>query len=282
MGVPAILRSASRFLSVLSLVTVALLSLQSCKNHTSPAGNEAREGLRGEPRAVFGERPGVPAEKRSRLSDISPTPRTPTERAAQLRDSLPKQEARTGGRNRSRQVDIPSGADQSAVLTRQQASNRFLYYRPPGARIGDTGEIGQEARSSPPSTSSIRGLIYHWADTLVSGNLDAHMALYAPSLDRFQGLSNVSRDSVRDDRQRLMRSFSGVRRFEIHDLRISNTSEDTAAADFRLMWSAGAYENASSVSHRLQLRRIGNAWKIAGEERLRLITRYTRDPRGRY
>jgi ketosteroid isomerase-like protein len=156
---------------------------------------------------------------------------------------------------------------------REPAAERFLHYEPPGSTVGDTGELTPRIREPQisPSTKFIRDLIRRWADTLLSRDLAGHMSLYAVTLDRFNGSSNVPRDVVRASKQRLLAGFAGVRRFEMYDVRLLPSRDGSVTAEFRIESDAAARDVVGW--YRLHLRQVDGQWKINGEEKLEPVSR---------
>jgi hypothetical protein len=148
------------------------------------------------------------------------------------------------------------------------APTRFLHYRPAGTPVGDPGELGQIHDGQPSAAQSVQGLLFRWADTLLSHNLSAHMDLYAPVLARFGNRMNLSRDAVRISKQHFLATLSHVRHFEIHDVRIQQQAHTSlTSVEFRVEWqTAGAAPRVAL--YRLTLDRGNGRWQIQSEERL--------------
>jgi ketosteroid isomerase-like protein len=120
----------------------------------------------------------------------------------------------------------------------------------------------------------IRDLIRQWADTLLTRDLPRHMSLYAVTLDRFNGSSNVARETVRTSKQRLLSGLAGVRRFEMYDVRLLPSRDGSVIAEFRIESDAAARGIAGW--YRLQLRHVDDQWKIYGEEKVEPVSRQSR------
>ena len=114
-------------------------------------------------------------------------------------------------------------------------------------------------------------LVRRWADTLLKGNLAQHMSLYAETLDRFNGKSNVRREAVRRHKQRLLSQLADVRRFEMPDVRLQRASDGSVIAFFRV--EADAQTPALNGEYRLVWRDSGGGWKLHSEERLQPVSR---------
>jgi hypothetical protein len=179
--------------------------------------------------------------------------------------------------SRARAPDKPSGTQQPenapAQPTRSRAAEPehragtksaeepkpFLRYEAPGRRVGDPGEIAsrEPALQIAPARASIPALIHRWAETILSRDLDSHMALYSEQSA-----------SLRRNKQALLARFSKVRRFEIHDLRVQHLPQSRATASFRVEWNA-----APSEGYRFTLGQRNGEWKIQREERLGLVSK---------
>jgi hypothetical protein len=112
-------------------------------------------------------------------------------------------------------------------------------------------------------------VVYRWARTLSSEDLNGHMDLYAQKLDRFYDRTNVDRNSIRREKQRLLNSNSNGRRQPIRD--VSLKEEDggrLVIAQFRRASSPLLAEDQHGlVTQRLVLKRLATGeWKIIREE----------------
>ena len=284
--------SANRWVSLVVLQIPALLLLQSCnKDKAEPSANV---GSGEQSRAVFGSgvreevsapqsgRPGTPETAGSKSEGGQPerlTQQEPQQRARSVAESKPNLTAAPGSarstETRRSQVGDPGelrARDERVTVARDQptrdASGRYLYYQAPGSKIGDSGEVSRrtteqaEAKLASPPASLIR----RWAATLISGDLDSHMRLYAPTLDRFRGSRNLRREVVRSSKQQLVSVLAGVRRFEIYDVKLRSLPDSATRAEFRIESDAGNGRIAGW--YRLDLRQINGEWKIVGEEKL--------------
>jgi hypothetical protein len=94
------------------------------------------------------------------------------------------------------------------------------------------------------------------------------MSLYAPTLDRFNGSSNVARETARGSKERLLSGFAGVRRFEMYNVRLLPSPGGSVIAEFRIE------SDARNVVgwYRLQLRQVDDQWKIYGEEKVEPVS----------
>ena len=274
--------TATRWICLIAWqVTVSLL-LQSCKTDRGELTAEARANEQPRDRPVFGS---PPETGQSRTRERRPESNVPpeqkgsqTERAA-AHVPRPTAPNRTTVKERSRVADpgeSRAATEQVGSLEhepRAQPAERFAYYRPPGSVLGDTGE---RARRGPepqvsPSANPIEHLLWRWADTLMSRDAAAHMRLYAPTLERFHGESDVSRETVGASKQQIMRSLAGVRRFEIHQLRLRPSADGSVEAEFLI--ESDTADRKIPGRYILRLRQVDGQWRIYSEEKMSAVSR---------
>jgi ketosteroid isomerase-like protein len=116
----------------------------------------------------------------------------------------------------------------------------------------------------------IQNLIRRWTDTLLARDLDSHMNLYVATLNRFNGATNVPRETVRASKQKLLASLVAVRRFEIYNLRLRSSGNGFVSAEFRI--ESDAVDSGVAGWYQLELRTIGDQWKIYGEEKVQRLS----------
>ena len=97
------------------------------------------------------------------------------------------------------------------------------------------------------------------------------MSLYAATLDRFHGSSNVSREAVRASKERLLSRLTGVRKFEMFAVRLLPSRDDSVIAEFRI--DSDAEARGVAGWYRLHLRPVNNRWIIHEEEKLQAVSR---------
>jgi hypothetical protein len=273
-------RTATCWLVVIGLQVPAQLLLQSCKNdRPEPVKTEAQDPQR---RAVFGSSPDpVSSGIRSRTSKTSPASTLDTNRSkerSRRAEPVPPKSGAQPQRPSVKDLGERRVGDDGPALAlnrrpREPAAERFLHYQPPGSSVGDTGELTRRIAEpqTAPSMKPIRDLIHRWADTLLSGNLPAHMSLYAPTLDRFNGSSDVPRETVRAFKHRLLSGLKGVRRFEMYDVRLLSSRDTSVVAEFRIESDAVARDIVGW--YRLELRQVGGQWKIYSEEKVQAMSK---------
>jgi hypothetical protein len=245
----------------------ALLLLGSCKNDQPASRQQGRN------RAVFGPPPDASAENPSAHARAThPRPRA-DEPQDPSRTRAPQVPQRQSPVSSPAQVQQSSSGRQLSQRAVRDRGERSIAQRPQqrrGSAVGDPGELSPLAKQPSievrSSVEPVRLLVRRWADTLLKGNLAQHMSLYAETLDRFNGKSNVSREAVRRQRQRLLSQLAGVRQFEMPDIRLQRAADGSVVVSFRI--EADARTPAVNGPYRLVWRHSGGAWKIHSEERL--------------
>jgi hypothetical protein len=144
----------------------------------------------------------------------------------------------------------------------------FLKYIPPGARVGDPGENSEtRVRDSVAALpqGSVHALLQRWAETLLSGHVNAHLKLYAPTLERFGDRTNIGRQSIRSFKEGFIAQLRGATQFELHAVRVKRTTLG-AEIDFRIGWEGRSGMHSSA--HRLKVRQDERTLRIVAEEEL--------------
>lgn len=106
---------------------------------------------------------------------------------------------------------------------------------------------------------------------MLTGDVNAHVILYAPRMTQFFRQRNVTREAVRREKARLMEIYPKVLQYDISGIQVESSSENQAVVSFRKDWDMrGARRFAGAERQRLTLQRISGDWKIAGEEELKV------------
>lgn len=224
------------------LTALALLFLSGCKSEDGFRSRSSKDE-----RAVFGERSRAD-EQSGKTPERSATPKVSERKAAS---------------------NAPNGEPAPAPVP--QAN-------PKGAVVGDPGERSELAlsgRLQDPQSSKdeIAAVLQRWVETLAGRNLDGHMDLYAPMLVKYNGKRNVSKESVRQQKQRFLSENPVLDRYEIRELSVAPAEGGQLLAAFQSQWVARGNPSANgSARERVTFRRQNGAWKIIGEEQLQTIS----------
>ncbi len=275
-------RAATRWIFIIASQLAPLLLLESCKNDRAASAETESQEL-AQKRAVFGSASERDTSRTNGYSTINPPKLDadkPTQRAtgvqAHRRAITPTSRSEPAASQRSRMQDpgrshapdpnVSAAANHGAM---ESTGERYLHYEPPGSLVGDPGEL--PSKPQMPRSNSIESLVYRWADTLLTGNLGAHLSLFSPKLDHFNGAASVSQEVVRTFKSTMLADLAGVRHFEIDDLRLRPSDAGLAYAEFRI--ESDAVNSKINGSYRLELREVDGQWKIYGEEKLQPISR---------
>jgi hypothetical protein len=137
-----------------------------------------------------------------------------------------------------------------------------------------SGDISTRSRADTPGAATtqianmeIDDLLNHWRDSVIRGDVNAHVILYAPKMDQFFRRRNVTRETVRREKARMMELYPRVNRYEISDIRVESQRGNEAVVSFRKEWDMrGDRPFSGAERQRLKLRRMSGDWKIVSEE----------------
>jgi hypothetical protein len=279
---------ASHSICTVSLSLAVLFLLQACNIDRSTASRREKQASADHPqRPVFGEEPkkstnrtntktakqNSPLGSEARRPSDADTRSRPLEKSPSRIDQ-PSASAQTATRTRAGELVAGKAAvPKDSAQASKKTDGRVLHYQPPGARVGDAGELAARQTTivrEPQAAHPIVQLVHRWAETLLSKDLNAHLALYTPVLAHYRGRTNVSHEIVRADRQRLLATLTNIRKFEIYDLTIrQEPGTGRVAAVFRTEWQTGGPKDSSLAAwYRLTCSREGSSWRIESEEQL--------------
>lgn len=138
-------------------------------------------------------------------------------------------------------------------------------------RPSATGASPAPRRASAASEADVRRFLERWRRTLETGNVEAHVALYAPVVQRYFRERNVSRARVEKDKRRFLQLWPSVERYSISDVEVGEPlAGGLVPVEFRKEWDFRSanrrFEGAER--QRLLLQRTRGGWQIAGEQEL--------------
>jgi len=156
--------------------------------------------------------------------------------------------------------------DTSSSLPRQQGTPQ------PNADATSRSRVDTPAENSAATANAdINDLLNRWRDSVVRGDVNAHVILYGPKMDQFFRRRNVTRETVRREKARMMELYPQVNRYDISDVRVESQRENEAVVSFRKEWDMrGDRPFSGAERQRLKLRRISGDWKIVSEEELKV------------
>ena len=130
-----------------------------------------------------------------------------------------------------------------------------------------TEHSGAADREVPGAAKSIHGLLDRWAASIRNRDLDAQVACYAPNVDPYFGLRNVTQQRIRDEKQRQFSQIGTVRQFDISNVQVQQNGADRATVSFDKTWDFGQRKRfAGSERAVLTVARLKGEWRIVGEK----------------
>jgi hypothetical protein len=182
-------------------------------------------------------------------------------------------------RNRDAEVAVNSSVNNSTPKpVNKNSANTNTNKSNVNASPSPTPQSNTNSNAAPPDIdadqikSEVSDKVNDWADSLESGNLNAHMSNYADRLDYYYNSSNVSLATVRGDKQRAFAGYDEMR-FDIDNLRVTpDASGEKATAVFDKEWEFEGAEsrNKGKTQSQLQLTKINGAWRVTGERDIKV------------
>jgi len=127
----------------------------------------------------------------------------------------------------------------------------------------------EETDSNVPS--DIVAFLDYWRNTMWARNVAAQADCYAPRVERFFTKTNVTREEVRKEKQRMLERYPIFETYKISNLKLLSLTADRATITFRKDWYArGTHRFAGAEQQRLTLTRNGGRWRIVGEEEVKV------------
>jgi hypothetical protein len=134
------------------------------------------------------------------------------------------------------------------------------------------GLEANSTRANGDVPSDIRAFLDEWTSTFIHGDIEGHVNLYAPRVDKFFLKRHVSRAAVRAEKVRMLRRYPRFERYEVRDIKVDRVTPDQAVVTFRKDWDArGLHRFAGSELQRLTLSRRSGAWQIVSEQEPRVF-----------
>jgi hypothetical protein len=143
------------------------------------------------------------------------------------------------------------------------------------------GETEQGDNAAAPSTSPSEGsvdsgtraqieeLLKRWTSSLQARDLETQMSCYAPRLDTYFRSHNVSREEVRQDKQRFLQRYPEIRQLSLSNVQINTRSGNPEVTALKSWDFGGRKDWVGQVITHLTLEREDGRWVISSErERL--------------
>jgi ketosteroid isomerase-like protein len=129
-----------------------------------------------------------------------------------------------------------------------------------------TGEVTQV------DASDVRQTLDGWAQATNDNDVDRELSFYADGVDRYFLARNVTREFIREDKEKLYSNGERITSFQIDNVSIDQSSPDQAVALLTKHWNvvyAGGNAHTGQTKSRLWLRREQAHWVITGEQDLK-------------
>ncbi len=139
----------------------------------------------------------------------------------------------------------------------------------------DSNTLNRQAPSTEPTRDAraeLRATLDEWVAATNARDIDRLMAFYPQTVSVFYQKRNVTRDAVRDEKNRLLQRASKI------EVRVGEPETElapdgqTAAMRFRKSWDfAGVSPASGEVIQELRWRKTDAGWKITGERDVQVI-----------
>ncbi len=137
----------------------------------------------------------------------------------------------------------------------------------------DTAPMPKSGASGPTAAHNLRSALGAWIAATNGRAINEQMAFYAPRLVRFYLKSDVTRDFVREEKERAFASASVIEiRAEEPEIIFQNDG-DVAVMRYRKKYRIenGRQSRRGEVIQELRWRRVADAWRIFYERDIRVL-----------
>lgn len=135
---------------------------------------------------------------------------------------------------------------------------------------------------TPENRESVTARLQKWSDSFKTGDTAGHMDCYAPVLEIYFKIHQLSREQLSRDKQKAFSVIAVVTRLDMRDIQLASEPNGRITATFQKDWDYSTNLGkgfAGSEIARLTFERFLGEWKIVKEEELTIIraTHPTRD-----
>ena len=155
----------------------------------------------------------------------------------------------------------PASTPRPSPFDRSAEANRSVDPGAGRAPAVDRGDAQQQIRST----------ITRWADTLVDGNLDAHVNLYAPTVSPYFTKRNASRAQIGDDVRQMLGRYGKMTVYKISDVNVTPVDANHAFVTFRKEWETEGKKFSGEEREQFKMTRKGADWLIASEREVKVF-----------
>lgn len=118
--------------------------------------------------------------------------------------------------------------------------------------------------------SGVRASLDRWRASLLSQDIDGHVALYAPSVGPYFTKSRVTRNQIADEVRQMVKRYGPVNQYKISDLTVAPLDANHAIANFRKQWQTAGNKFSGAEREQLRFARQGSEWLITSEQELKV------------
>jgi hypothetical protein len=126
----------------------------------------------------------------------------------------------------------------------------------------------------PPNKAEIqkgvREALERWRTSLLSQDVEGHVALYAASVGPYFTKSRMSREQIADEVRQMVRRYGPINQYKISELTVAPVDANHAIANFRKQWATAGNKFAGAEREQLRFVREGSEWRIASEQELKV------------
>lgn len=128
-----------------------------------------------------------------------------------------------------------------------------------------------EKRQISSDENEIIRVLQDWAESIQAADLSRHMDHYAETLEKYYNLTNVNASKVRDDRAKAFAKYTSLEvSLSNFNIQFDGSSERVIAVFDKNFDFQGTKYYSGAVQNKITLARIGEGWKIIGEEELQV------------
>jgi hypothetical protein len=179
---------------------------------------------------------------------------------------------------------LRNDSPQPTTETRQEAPKDTMP-APPPASVPPAAEPAAPAEAPPSNEADrssemsanrsevqqgVRTTIDRWRTTLLSQDIDSHVALYAPSVGPYFTKNRMSRPEIAEEIRQMVKRYGPIRKYKITELTIAPVDANHAIANFRKEWATQGNRFTGAEKEQLRFVRQGSEWQIASEQELKV------------
>jgi hypothetical protein len=167
---------------------------------------------------------------------------------------------------------VPPAPDTSAPTTPVTAASTA---RPSpfnrSSEANRTVDAGAAAANRTDVQQQVRSVLTRWSDSILDGDVGAHVSLYAPTVGPYFTKKSATRAQIRDDVKQILARYGDMNVYNISDISVTPIDANNAFATFRKHWETDGNKFAGEEREQLKLTRKGADWLIASEREVKVF-----------